>query len=81
MALEEGFWEGFASSPERRAQIEADKISFVWDELIEKFSFHAMTGVQHLISGVPLDDHTVVFRFMTSREPGHECSPRVSATL
>jgi len=49
--FEEGFWDDFAVSPERQAQIEANKISYFWDTLIEKFSFHAMTGTQYLTTG------------------------------
>ncbi len=51
VAFEEGFWDKFVGSPERRAQIEANKISYFWDALVEKFSFHAMTGTQYLTSG------------------------------
>ena len=68
LAFEEGFWDEFVASPERRAQIEADKISYFWDALIEKFSFHAMTGTQYLTSGGPIREQEVMFRFL-AREP------------
>ncbi len=68
VAFEEGFWDAFVVSPERSAQIDADKISYFWDELIEKFSFHAMTGTQYLTSGQPLRDQEIMFRFL-AREP------------
>jgi hypothetical protein len=68
VVFEEGFWNEFVVSPERRAQIEADKISYFWDTLIEKFSFHAMTGTQYLTTGEPIGEQEIMFRFL-AREP------------
>ena len=68
LSFEEGFWEAFVRSPERKAQIEADQISYSWDRLIEKFSFYAMTGTQYFTSGQPLREQEVAFRFL-AREP------------
>ncbi|MGB8522326.1 MAG: SEC-C domain-containing protein [Candidatus Acidiferrales bacterium] len=68
LSFEEGFWEAFIRSPERKAQIEADRISYSWDKLIEKFSFYAMTGTQYFTSGQPLREQEVAFRFL-AREP------------
>jgi hypothetical protein len=67
--FEEGFWEAFVRSPERRAQIENNRISYSWDAIIEKFAFHAMTGTQYLTTSPgPLREQEVVFRFL-AREP------------
>ena len=66
--LDEGFWDRFSKSPERQAQIDHDKISYAWDELIEKFATHAMTGTQYFSSGAPLRDQEKAFRWM-AREP------------
>lgn len=66
--LPEGLWEDFTGSPERRAQIEHNKISYLWDRLIEKFAYHAMTGTQYFTSGRPLHEQEIMFRFM-AREP------------
>lgn len=65
--LQEGYWELFTKSPERIAQIEADRISYAWDELIEKFAFHLMTGTQYF-NGGSLRQQEVAFRFL-AREP------------
>jgi SEC-C motif-containing protein len=64
----EGFWEKFVSSPERRAQVDHNRISYSWDRLIENFTFHAMTGTQYISSGQPLKEQEIVFRLM-AREP------------
>lgn len=66
--FDEGFWDEFAASPQRRAQIKANEVSYFWDHLIEKFSFHTMTGTQYLTSGEPIKEQEVMFRFL-AREP------------
>jgi hypothetical protein len=66
--LPEGHWEEFQKAPERIAQINADKISYAWDELIEKFNFYAMRGEQHFVTSGGIKDAEKVLRFM-AREP------------
>ncbi len=68
LSFGEGFWEKFVRSPERRAQIESDRISYTWDRLIEKFAFHTMTATQYFTSGGPLGEQEKMFRFL-AREP------------
>jgi len=50
LSIEEGTWQDFQSHPQRTAQIEADRISYMWDDLIEQFSKHAMAGTQYHVS-------------------------------
>jgi len=64
LSFPEGFWEAFVHSPERRAQIESNRISYSWDALVEKFAFHAMTGTQYVTSGKPLREQEQVFRLL-----------------
>jgi hypothetical protein len=68
LAFTEGFWKHFVSSPERRAQVEQDRISYSWDALIEKFVFHAMTDTQYSSNQKPLNEQEIMFRLM-AREP------------
>jgi hypothetical protein len=68
MAFDEGFWARFVRSPERLAQIESDRVSYVWDMLIERFAHPAMTGTQYFTSGRPLSEQETMFRFL-AREP------------
>jgi hypothetical protein len=68
VVLAEGLWDEFVASPERKSQIENDAVSYVWDELIEKFSFHTMTGTEYFKSGRPLKEQEKSFRFL-AREP------------
>jgi hypothetical protein len=48
----DGVWQRFASSTEYHSRLEADKVSYLWDTLIEKFTFHALSGRKN----GPLDD-------------------------
>jgi hypothetical protein len=68
VSLAEGSWEEFIRSPERRSQLERDRVSYLWDGLIERFAFHAMTGTQYFSGGRPLQDQERMFRLM-AREP------------
>jgi hypothetical protein len=67
LSFDEGLWEDFSKNPQRMAQIERDKVSYVWDELIERFVLNAMAGTQYL-SGGPLSEQETMFRFL-AREP------------
>jgi hypothetical protein len=66
--LTQGHWEQFQHSPQRVAQVEADKISYAWDRLIEKFSYYAMRGEQRFVSSGGIKDTEMVLRWM-AREP------------
>ncbi len=44
--VDEVQWEEFRTHPRRLAQVEANRVSYLWDELIEKFSHHIMAGTQ-----------------------------------
>lgn len=44
VALPEGDWETYASSPQRAAKQEADKVSYLWDSLIEHQSKFIRAG-------------------------------------
>lgn len=57
LQLSEGSWEHFQSQPERENQLKADRESYMWDELIERFSHNAVSGTfvfgnKHTLSDV-----------------------------
>ncbi|HKE83521.1 MAG TPA: hypothetical protein VKB50_07205 [Vicinamibacterales bacterium] len=52
IALSESRWHEFLKSGERRRQREADKVSYLWDGLIEQFAGHFMAGTSHHLSEV-----------------------------
>lgn len=68
IALEEGFWHEFAQNPQRLAQIEADRISYAWDALIEKFNKHIMERTQYFTTRQDVAHKDEITRFL-AREP------------
>jgi hypothetical protein len=66
--LEAGDWTAFQASPERRAQIEADHISYAWDELIETFNKNILGGTSYDMTTVLISDRERIMRFL-AREP------------
>lgn len=64
ISISEGFWESYLKSEAFRIQREADKISYVWDRLIEKFNYYALTGTQYLVSEPGLQTSEKILRLM-----------------
>jgi hypothetical protein len=62
--LEEGHWADFLSSPEHKAQLEANQISYTWDALIEKFLHHLMEGTQYKPVADPISEQEQSFRWL-----------------
>ncbi len=54
--IDEGHWEDFKRSPQRRAQLAANEVSYTWDALIETFSKHIIGGTQYYTSHDSLGD-------------------------
>jgi hypothetical protein len=50
ITLDEGFWEAFQIHPQRLAQVEANKISYAWDGLIERFCTFIIGGTTYYSS-------------------------------
>ena len=68
LVFEEGHWEDFKQSPERKAQIAADRVSYVWDGLIEVFSKHVMEDTQYFTTAPSVKGTEPLLRFL-AREP------------
>ncbi len=66
--VDEGFWERFCKHPDRLAQIEADRVSYTWDELIDEFTKHALAGTQYFTTDASVGAHEKALRLM-AREP------------
>ena len=47
LVVNEGFWDEFVTSAERKAQIEANKNSYMWDRLIETFNHYILENTLH----------------------------------
>ena len=66
--LEEGFWKDFCDQPERKEQLQHDRVSYLWDDLIERFSQHALNATQYYTNSTELSNTEISLRFM-AREP------------
>jgi hypothetical protein len=64
ISVDVGFWADFIKSKEYLLQKQADKISYLWDSIIEKFSHHAMTGTQYKTLSLGLQSSEKVMRLM-----------------
>ena len=68
VSVDEGFWDRFCKHPDRLAQIEADRVSYAWDELIDEFTKHALAGTQYFTTDASVGAHEKALRLM-AREP------------
>jgi len=66
--LDEGFWNDFCKRPERKEQLRHDSISYVWDDLIERFACHMLNATQYYTNCIDLYNAEIGLRFM-AREP------------
>lgn len=62
--FDEGFWEEFCKSSLRQEQIKANKISYIWDELITIFSKHIMNETQYFTTHNNVKDIEPALRFL-----------------
>jgi hypothetical protein len=66
--FEEGHWEKFCHSEQRDAQLRADRVSYVWDALIEEHSRHIVSGTHYFRTGSDLGEAETLLRWL-AREP------------
>lgn len=69
IALPEGEWDAYASSPQRAAKRKADEISYAWDRLIERQSAFIRAGTAITVPGQPADhvDHERIMRALAEQ--------------
>ena len=68
LAIQEGLWDEFIQSREYKAQQKANRISYVWDGLIEQFNTHILGGTQYYTSPPGIEYSERNIRFL-AREP------------
>jgi hypothetical protein len=64
LTIGEGLWDRFCRSAERHSQLEADKVSYLWDHLIERFNTLILEGTQFWASPPTMADQEIVMRFL-----------------
>jgi hypothetical protein len=64
IVIDEGLWEAFKNHPQRLAQLEANRISYLWDGLIEQFCKHLIGGTSLRTYPATVKDQEKIFRFL-----------------
>jgi hypothetical protein len=62
--LAEGFWENFIHSAERKSQLEANRISYAWDSLIETFNKNILRDNQYYASPTDTTSQEKMVKFL-----------------
>jgi len=68
VTLEEGLWLDFQRSPERERQRKANEVSYLWDHIIERSTYHFLRGTSEFVSDPELAVQELILRFF-AREP------------
>ena len=63
-----GDWDNFQASPPRAAQLAADRVSYAWDALIEKFNTNILDGTAYYTTNPLIAGREKLLRFF-AREP------------
>jgi hypothetical protein len=66
VVIDEGFWKGFEKNPQRIAQVEANRISYLWDGLIEEFGTHMLGGTSSYRSHEDVREIEPALRYMAA---------------
>lgn len=66
LLIDQGHWAEFIRHPQRLAQMEANRVSYLWDDLIEKFSHHIMNGTQQFTSCEGPNESELPLRFLAA---------------
>jgi hypothetical protein len=64
IALLEGYWEKYLHSSQRKHRTEANTVSYLWDELIEKLTRHAVAGTSQYNEPPGIDNQEKLLRFL-----------------
>jgi uncharacterized protein YecA (UPF0149 family) len=64
--VEEGLWTDFVNSPQRRAQVDANRISYIWDQLIAEFEKHMLAGTSSFRSHDDIREVEPALRYMAA---------------
>lgn len=63
LAVDESWWQRFIMGPEAAAKFEADRISYLWDDLIEKFTHHFQEGTSDFLTDTTAASMDASLRF------------------
>lgn len=63
IAIDESWWYRYISGPEVVAKREADRISYVWDDIIERFAKHFREGTAEHLSHREAAEHARILQY------------------
>ena len=63
IALDESWWHRYITGPEYAAKTKADRVSYVWDELIEKFAHHFREGTADHLTHTNAAEHARILQY------------------
>jgi len=66
--IKNGHWTFFENHEVRRAQMEANKVSYLWDSLIERFAKHAIEGTQYAATVPGVENAEFALRFLAKED-------------
>lgn len=69
--LAEGFWEKFQTHPDRFVQERENRISYVWDRLIEHFTKHTLAGTTYYQTHASISEQEKALRFLAREDRTH----------
>ena len=64
--FDQGIWKSYSVNPQRMRKIQADDISYLWDDLIEEFSKHAIQNTQYYATTPGIQGSEPALRIMAS---------------
>ncbi len=64
LAIAEGCWKEFCTDPRRKMHVDENRISYLWDAIIERFSFHIMNGTSYYMAEPSIQSQAEVFKFL-----------------
>jgi hypothetical protein len=71
LILKEGYWEEFEKSPERKAKLEKDRLSYQWDELIKRISHYLLREELYFTSNSSISEQEILLRFLARENRFH----------
>jgi hypothetical protein len=64
IGVDEGFWDDFVESDQRKSQVAANKVSYAWDDLIEEFIKNILNDTQYIKDPLGPRNQEKVMRFL-----------------
>jgi hypothetical protein len=68
LVFDEGHWQRYSQSDQRKTQLAEDRVSYLWDKLIEEHSRHILEKTQYFRTGSTIGEAEILLRWL-AREP------------